>query len=186
MVKSEDSIIGHSMSPSPEEPIRSYLEDNGGDYLEIGCYNGVLISKLAIKFPDKQMFAIDPFIADGWTGEERGSHLNEVERIFLQNITGLDNIKHFKGTTKQFCDEGKFDHLQNVVCVFIDGSHHYEDIIVDVDLLDRIINNHVKQVVFDDLHIRDVNKAIQYFKDKYGDRVLSDERHNTYAKFLLK
>lgn len=186
MVKSEDSIVGNSLSPSPEEDIRSYLADNGGDYLEIGCYRGVFISKMAIKFPDRIMIGIDPHVADGHTGESRGTKLDDVERIFLENISGLQNIKYFKGTTKEFCDQGNFDDLQNVSCIFIDGSHHYEDIVVDVDLLDRITNPRIKQVIFDDLHIGCVNNGIQYFKTKYGDRVLSDERCNTYAKFRLK
>lgn len=53
MVNREDMLEGRTLSPAPEAGFISYLQENGGDYLEIGCYNGVFISKLAIKFPER-------------------------------------------------------------------------------------------------------------------------------------
>lgn len=187
MVTDREQIEGFCLSCGPENSIISHLEKYGGDYLEIGCYCGVLITRLAIKFPDRSMIGIDPFIGDGWTVEPIGSHLSDIEEIFVKNISGNSNIKHFKKTSKEFYNLGDFDSLQNVSCVYIDGSHHYADIVVDIDLLETIKNDRIKTVLFDDLHIHDVQLAIEYFKNRYGDRLTVDEiKHDTFAQFMFK
>jgi hypothetical protein len=187
MVTTLDQIEGTCLSCGPENSITSHLEEYGGDYLEIGCYYGYLITKLAINFPDRTMIGIDPFISDGWTKETIGSRLSDIERVFIKNINGNSNIKHFRGTSREFYDLGNFECLQNVTCIYIDGSHHYADIVVDVDILEKIKNDRIKKVFFDDLHIKDVNLAIQYFKDKYRDRLVGDGiRNGPYAEFMLK
>jgi len=187
MVIRIDQIEGMCLSCGPENSITSYLEEHGGDYLEIGCYEGVLITKLAIKFPNRSMVGIDPFIGDGWTKEAVGTQLSDVEKVFLKNISGNSNIKHFRGTSREFYDLGNFDCLQNVSCIYIDGSHHYADIVVDVDILEKINNDRIKKVFFDDLHITDVQNGVEYFKNKYRDRLVGNEiRIGPYAEFMFK
>lgn len=186
MVIGEDMLVGRTLSPTPEAGFISYLQENGGDYLEIGCYNGVFISKLAIRFPERVIIGIDPFISDGHTEEPIGTILSEVEQNFLKNTSGLRNIKHFRETTKEFYERGDFKDIQNVSCVYIDGSHHYKDIVIDIDLLNKINNNHIKKIVFDDININDVIAAIEYFKIKYNDRIVGEERNNFYVDFRLR
>ena len=48
----------------------------------------------------------------------------------------------------------------NVAAVYIDGSHHCEDVIVDIKLAMKLIGTKKGFVVFDDLHIPDVKAAV--------------------------
>tara|TARA_R110000868_G_C10964612_1_gene768959 strand:- start:1934 stop:2488 length:555 start_codon:yes stop_codon:yes gene_type:complete len=153
--------------------IVDFLKNTSGDYLEIGSYWGVLIAEIGIDFPNKQLYSIDPFISDGWTGQIRGTNLSDIEDVFQHNIKDL-NITHFKSTSKEFLDRGDFSQISNVSCMLIDGSHHYEDILADIEIFKRIDNNYAKYLVFDDLHIPDVAAAVNYFRETFKDRVSSE------------
>ena len=51
--------------------------------------------------------------------------------------------------------------MDNVSCVLIDGSHHYEDVLVDFKFTDQLELEKESLLVVDDLHISDVGQAIQ-------------------------
>ena len=59
--------------------IRDFLLTSGfkNNYLEIGVFDGEIISEIAKKFSSKQCYAIDPFIEDGNTSHISGIEANE-------------------------------------------------------------------------------------------------------------
>jgi len=104
------------------------------NYLEIGVYNGDSIQRLALAFPDKLIVGVDPFIEDGCTSHN--SKVNAGERLIAQELStkklikGIPNIMCFKQTSKEFFTRlpDNVVTFLNIGAVFIDGSHHYEDV----------------------------------------------------------
>jgi len=162
---------GIILSPAAADSIRNWFNTNKGDYLEIGVYNGVFLSEVAKTYEDKKVFGIDPFISDGHTGQPRGEALTTPKDNTYQNISGLNNVTLWEATTQDCLNKKYYTKLSNVSCAFIDGSHHYNDIVVDIDFITSIQNKSEMYVVFDDLHIPDVINSIEYFKTKIGDRL---------------
>ena len=141
--------------------VENWLESHTGNYLEIGAYDGVFVSTLAEKFPDKHFYVIDPFVADGHTGQPQGDDLNIQYENFIHNTSKLPNVTLFKQTTKECLDNLIYKQMDNVSCVLIDGSHHYEDVLVDFKFTDQLELEKESLLVVDDLHISDVGQAIQ-------------------------
>jgi hypothetical protein len=145
-----------------------------GNYLEIGVFDGHALGDLAIAFPNKKLYGIDPFIEDGCTMEI--TKVLEGERIFetrdyaLRNTGSLANVTLFEETSKSFADRHSDQDLSamDVAWVLIDGSHHYEDVKVDCELAMRLIGNKLGGIVFDDLGIAGVKQAHQEFVEKYS------------------
>ena len=55
----------------------------------------------------------------------------------------------------------------NIDCVFVDGSHHYKDIMIDIDVAMKCFSNNENKkgiIIFHDVEIDDVGKAISEFK----------------------
>ena len=50
-----------------------------GNYLEIGCYDGVNLCEVAEDNPERICYGLDPFISDGNTGQEFGVELPNVK-----------------------------------------------------------------------------------------------------------
>jgi hypothetical protein len=169
MIKKEKK--GKQLISSFIQPINNWLTEHPGDYLEIGCYYGVFLAEVAENFPNYKVYAIDPHIADGWTGEPQGMILSQIKEDFLYNIEGLDNIVFWEKTTEQCFKEKKFNDIKELSCVLIDGSHHYDDIIVDINFISNIKHKQDVFVFFDDLHIPDVVKAINYFIEKMDTQI---------------
>lgn len=177
---------GSRLGSGFNKPILSWLSDHPGDYLEIGCYWGVFFSEVAEYNPQHTAYAIDPHIADGHTGEKRGSNLSHIKEDFLHNISGLDNVVFWDTTTKKCLELKKYNDIKNLSCVLIDGSHHYRDIVVDVDFVANIKHTQEVMVVFDDLHILDVAKSIDYFIKTIGERVSNRIDGHNHCSFILK
>lgn len=147
--------------------IIEWLKSNPGDYLEIGCYYGVFFSQVAELIKEQGIaYGIDPHIADGWTGQPAGTILSDIKTKFLYNIEGLANVVFWSKTTKQSFEDKNYNKIANLSCVLVDGSHHYDDLITDIDFLLSVKQNRDILVYFDDLHIPDVIRGIQYFSDK--------------------
>jgi|GEM_PF-4836799 len=83
-------------------------------YLEVGTFDGVLLSKLAAKFPTKEFHAVDAFRNTRTTG---GGNL----KFFLENCKGLDNIYLYVGESVKMLPKitGIFGFI------FVDGEHSY-------------------------------------------------------------
>ena len=160
--------------------VLDWLENTKGSYLEIGVYNGVFLSQVAETFPQHNVFGIDPFIGDGYTGEPQGSKLSDQFENARKNIEGLPNAKVWTSTTKECLDNHYYKELSEVSCILVDGSHHYDDILIDFEFILRIQNNRNMLVLFDDLHIKDVIDAINFFEEKHSSRIVS-KIYNTPA-----
>ena len=81
------------------------------------------------------------------------------------NISGLDNVVLFETTSEDF-SEKLTDQMvadMNIAWVLIDGSHHYEDVVIDVALALRLIGTRPGGIVFDDVNIDGVGRAYREF-----------------------
>jgi hypothetical protein len=163
---------------SAYEFFQKSLYSNNRNYLEIGVFAGGSIDQLANLYPRRIIYAIDPFIEDGST--EHTSRVNFGATMITQRdqvhriIKDRANLQLFETTSKQFADALTETQAQymNVGSVLIDGSHHYEDVVIDGDLAMKLIGrNDVGYVVFDDLHHRPVQQAYQEFCWKYRDQL---------------
>jgi hypothetical protein len=158
------------------ELFRFSLARDNLNYLEIGVYNGDSIATLAKMYPNKTVYAIDPFIEDGFTshdtGVERGEYMSQQEANTQKNIAGLDNVVLFKMTSQEFAEmlTDEMVDLMNIGHVLIDGSHHYEDVVIDSELSMRLFNNRPGIIVFDDADLDDVARARKEFHIKYKEQ----------------
>ena len=180
---------GYILTFPAKEVVKNILSvNNSGNYLEIGSYYGVMISELAEEFPNKLMYSIDPFIADGWTGQPKDEELVDIEKAFKLNTASYSNIKHHRLKTKQFIDQNLDKTLKNVTVVFVDGSHHFEDILIDMQLVDKLYKNCQTEfhVIFDDLHIKDVQVAVHQFREKYADNIIHGCEKNNMFTFIMR
>lgn len=152
------------------EYVKKVLPTVEGHYLEIGVYNGESIGILGKDFPNKKIFAVDPFIEDGntsWTsGIKIGNRLNSQRESTYNFIKDKSNVKLFELTSHDFyaslTDENIKDY--NIQIVFIDGDHHYDHVTNDYKLALSIIGSKSGIIIFDDDHISDVKRAMDEFK----------------------
>lgn len=156
---------------------RENSEGSPYNYLEIGVFNGESIGLMAEAFPGRQHFAVDPFIEDGYTshasGMERGERMPSQRESTLKNIAGKKNAYLIEKTSKEFAEslEDWVVQLMNVAWVLIDGSHHYEDVVIDYELAMRLIGDKSGAIVFDDVDVEGVGRAHREFISKYGNRI---------------
>lgn len=139
-----------------------------GNYLEIGVLNGDSVRELALRFPSKIIYAIDPFIDDGntswFTHVPEGKPLVEAKANALKNMAGIGNIKFFEQTSRDWSKDKSVADLyeMQLSAVLVDGSHHYPDTSHDLDLSLRCLDR--GGLIFaDDLHLDDVRRAIEEF-----------------------
>ena len=156
---------GKILSQGYTTHIKDWLTKNPGNYLEIGSYNGVFISELAENYPNFQLFSIDPFIADGYTGQEIGEELHKQYENFLYNTQPFSNIKLFKSTTLNCLENKIYLDFKDISCILIDGSHLYEDVKIDFEFIQKIERKKDILIVLDDLTILGVKKATEEFLD---------------------
>lgn len=143
--------------------ISNYFSKVNGNFLEIGTFNGQGARELALKFSNKKIYVIDSFIEDGNTGYIVGCELSSQKYNALKNFENVDNIELFEMRSNIF-KERWIKKVENIDIMFIDGSHIYEDVKNDIEIVDKILN--VGGYVFiDDYHISDVKKAcIEFFE----------------------
>lgn len=152
---------------------RTALQMSEYNYLEIGVFNGDSIAELGRAYPNKIIHGVDPFIEDGCTthasGVNRFGALTNQRNSTHNNIAGLSNVKLFEETSASFANRLTDEMVKelNVGWVLIDGSHHYEDVVIDIKLAMRLIGNKKGGIVFDDVCVPDVGKAYQEFLDTY-------------------
>lgn len=166
------SLKGKCLSDAFHDPIREFLNTYPGNYLEIGVYHAYFLATLCGEYKDKHFTGIDPFISDGCVPGERGSSIPDIEEIAKHNIQQTDNGMIIVSTTQEFLKSNEVENiLKRVSCVLIDGSHHYEDITYDLELVLKIKNNLKKAVFFDDTSVEDVSKSVSELLIKLGSRV---------------
>jgi Methyltransferase domain len=154
------------------------IKEFSGNYLEIGIWEGGSLNTLASLYPDKKFYGIDPFISDGNVfGIEEGKELINQREAVYKNISSFSNIKLFEVTSKEFFNQyGSNLASLDISTVLIDGSHHYEDVVLDLELAFKAIGNKAGLIFIDDTNIYDVQAAIDSQLDKYRDRILAEVR----------
>lgn len=173
-----------------------------GNYLEIGCYEGIGLAGLANignRTPGnketKKYYGIDPFLGDefvAWnehlalqedlegTDEEAPLFipLTEQKENLYHNISPYENITFFETTTEDFMDSKTDDEIKdmNISVCLVDGSHHYEYVKKDWELALKAIGDKAGVIVFDDTHEEGVAAAMmefeEHFIDEHSDRDL--------------
>lgn len=161
--------------------------------LEIGVFNGAGTAMIARTFPDKIIYAIDPFIEDGntdWiTQVGKGNTLNIQKQNCYNNIKGLTNVILFEETSENFSKKltKKMIDEMNVGCVIIDGDHNYDPVTIDYELAIRIINKKQNSVIiFDDTNVPGVEHAVNEFLVKYSDIIKSVEKISNINMIITK
>ena len=154
----------------------TYLPAIEGNILEIGAFNGAGTAYIAQKFPDRIVYTIDPFIEDGYTvsasDKTQGEIMTSQRDNFIANTKDLSNVVLFETTSKDFlniCTQQMVDEM-NISWVIIDGSHHYDDVIIDSELAIKVFESRSGVVVFDDLEHIGVRRAYHEFMCKYAER----------------
>jgi hypothetical protein len=148
-----------------------------GNYLEIGIFNGIGTADIARTFPDRKIFAVDPFIEDGYTTGasdlERGQSLVSHKETAFSHLMPLGNVIIAPMTSKEFDNHLTAQDIleYNISWVVIDGSHHYEDVRLDAELAKRLIDSKRGAVVFDDLQHSGVMQAYEEFIERYSYRI---------------
>lgn len=146
-----------------------------GNYLEIGVYDGEGIKQLALHYPDKIIYAVDPFIEDGCTshhsGVERFEKLIPQRQSTINNIRGIKNIELYEVTSDKFYRRITNPLSYNIGAVFIDGSHHYKDVANDFELAMFLIGNKSGIISVDDLQVEDVFNAYTEFCNMFNSRI---------------
>ena len=149
--------------------IHDRLNSLSGNYLEIGIFAGDALAAMARKYPDRKIYGIDPFCEDGYTqhttGVARGAHMPQQREQAHQNTLGLTGVKIFEMTSAEFANQltqEQQEHMQ-IAAVLIDGSHHYADVKIDIELALRLIHKRPGIIIFDDVNVPDVNRAYTEF-----------------------
>ena len=122
-----------------------HLDNDLGNYLEIGVWEGFMLKELALMYPDKMFYGIDPFREDGNTtghnGVPKGDFMDEQCRMTRQNIDGIPNIRFYQETSRLFAARKTDEALKHmaVTSVFVDGDHSYEEAVNDLLLAQRLL-----------------------------------------------
>lgn len=159
--------------------IRSVLGNFQGNYLEIGVFNGELISELGQVFSGKKIIGVDPFIEDGntvtITNTPKGGKINVQLQNTLNAISGKPNITVFEMTSKEFLEQLTQEQIDdfNINIVLIDGSHWYDDVVIDFEISKRLINTKPGIIVVDDIGpgMPEVERAKEEFKSRNSDLI---------------
>ena len=159
--------------------IRSVLGNFQGNYLEIGVFNGELISELGQQFSGRKIIGIDPFIEDGntvtITNIPKGERINVQRQNTLTAISDKPNVTLFEMTSKEFLEQLTQDQINDfdINIVLIDGSHWYDDVVVDFELARRLINSKPGIIIVDDIGpgMPEVERAKEEFKQQYPNLV---------------
>lgn len=167
------------LSPLNYGILKANLENFQGNHLEIGAFDGEGIRFLALEFPQRHFYVIDPFIEDGHTswisGKERGESIQHVREVAKINMN-LPNITHYDMTTEQFIKSGI--KLDNVETVMVDGSHNYDDVIIDIDFSLNLLKGKFGLIMIDDTNKQEVFDAyVKYFPESTNDKYKISATH---------
>ena len=131
-----------------------------GNFLEIGTFDGVAISRLAKQFPKSTFYSVDAF-EKGYATD--GGHVECV----LRNTEGCENFVLIKGrsqTVMRVFGDGCFD------VAFIDGDHAYQSVMEDINNCRRVVKSQGK-IVLHDFALDTVSRAIHDSKLENGNIV---------------
>ncbi len=162
-----------------------------GNFFEIGVFNGTGLAQVAANHPDKICYAVDPFIEDGHTvassGIETGNPIAQQLANCLENIKNLKNVNLYQVTSKQFFNNLTSEEIttMNIGLSVIDGNHHYDHVVNDLELCLSLLEKRSGYILVDDVDVPDVNRAYQEFKEKYHNRISDDESAGGATRVLF-
>ncbi|HMO37458.1 MAG TPA: class I SAM-dependent methyltransferase [Gemmatales bacterium] len=118
------------------------LAPQQGVWVEIGAYKGrstAWLIEAAQRMPHRpRVVSIDPHARDTW------EPYSEVVRQFRLDKRGLETCRDFSSTVGQAWN-------RPIAYLWIDGSHHYPDVVQDIDLfVPHVVPG--GYIVFDDAH----------------------------------
>lgn len=152
-----------------------------GNYFEIGIFNGQGTAEIANLFPERTIYALDPFIEDGYTLDNslvsQGENMETQRQAAYRNLGPYANVTIIEMLSSEFAKHLMAEDIIkfNVSWVVIDGSHHYEDVIVDAEMAKLLIDTKQGAIVFDDLQHEGVMQAYEEFKAKYAFRIVGEQ-----------
>ncbi len=164
------------------EEIPKYM----GNYLEVGVYEGDALREFATRWPEKMFYGIDPFISDcdtiGHHGVPVGQTLEEQRRKAYSNFRDVQNISFIEQSSSWFLADRTQKELDdmNVSVVYVDGSHTYDDTLIDLVLSGKLIKQGL--IYVDDCQLPDVALAMHYYMGLNQDRIVEYDKH----KILLR
>lgn len=175
--------------------VYSYVQGNiknvSGNYFEIGVFNGTGLAQVAQGHPKVKCYAVDPFIEDGHTVASSGIAAGDKMPVqlanCLENIKNLDNVILHQTTSKDFFSNLTKEQIteMNISMAVIDGDHHYEHVVNDLELCLTLLENRVGQIIVDDTDVPDVKLAYTEFKEKYQHRIKEDVAAEGATRVLI-
>jgi len=140
--------------------------------LEIGTFCGACTIPIALS-------ASTITTIDSWEEQEVVSiekkyqkYINKPKKVFLDNISGLDNITQIDGN---IFSKGIFEKLYGCKfdIIFYDGSHQLNDIVTFIVMYESLFKDSV--LVFDDYNFETVDVGIEFglenIKLKYKEKI---------------
>lgn len=128
-------------------------------YLEIGTFDGLLLSIMAELYQDKVFYAIDPFkIAEGTAS----GHWH----YFEENNKGNDNVHIYQMKSEQRLPM-LYEAGERFDLIFIDGDHSYEAISIDLEWSWKLLNPGC-MIILHDISLPGTIQACKEFEEKMG------------------
>jgi SAM-dependent methyltransferase len=131
------------------EPIVETLVERGSEILEIGSFEGLSACYLLWRLPDAELTCVDTFEGSP-EHAAYGVPVSELEERFDRNVAlfGGERVRKLVGESGRLLPElvaegRRFD------LVYVDGSHHGLDVLVDASLAWRLLTAG-GVVIFDD------------------------------------
>ena len=147
--------------------VKDLLEEYPGNYLEIGCYDGALLTTIAASKTSITCYGIDPFLGDEYvtnSGEDVSFvPLTEQKNNLYHNIASHDNVEFFEMTAEEFMRTNTQEELleKNVSVCLVDGCHRYDYVVKDWKLALKLIGDKAGVIIFDDMHNEEVYRAFR-------------------------
>jgi hypothetical protein len=131
------------------EPICAELDGRPSHILEIGSLEGLSASYLLWRLPQARLTCIDTF-AGSPELESTSIDFDRVEKVFDANVALVDSerVRKLVGDSRMMLLDVEL-HGATFDLVFVDGSHHGLDVIVDAALSWRLVADG-GIVIFDD------------------------------------
>jgi hypothetical protein len=135
------------------------------NYLEIGVFDGGVISEVAKHYQDKICYGIDPFIEDGCTSHISGCQTGENMSLRKENTykacDSLKNVRIYEVKSDDFFKRLTDEQVKelNIGCVVVDGAHDAESVKNDVHLALKLMGPG-GIVVFDDWQMDSVRETV--------------------------
>jgi len=160
------ALLGSGSHPNVIDDVTRHLNNLGGNYLEIGVWDGVTMCSIAEKNPTRKVYGIDPFINDGNVATRLNEPLPAQRENCYHNISLVNNVEFYEMRTVDFLQKDFDKRELGVTVVYVDGSHYTLDIDIDVRLAMACFAGK-GIIIFDDLDYPDVRLSIYKAKREY-------------------